>query len=92
MGKINRRDFFKTGAIATAAGATLGLSCTQTEKGKTADTFYSETHPMQEGNYSRDFNQSYRGPFLNRLAFPLGGIGAGMICIEGSGCIYQMYR
>jgi hypothetical protein len=25
--------------------------------------------------------------YLNRLAFPVGGIGAGMICLEGSGAI-----
>ena len=88
MGKINRRDFFKTGAIATAAGATFGMGCTtQSDKNQHADAYFSESHPMQDGNYSRDYNQSYRGPFLNRVAFPLGGIGAGMICLEGTGCI-----
>lgn len=33
--------------------------------------------------------QEYRGPYagasLDRVAFPLGGIGAGMICLEGTG-------
>ena len=27
----------------------------------------------------------YEGPRLSRVAFPLGGIGAGMLCLEGSG-------
>jgi hypothetical protein len=31
--------------------------------------------------------QSYSGTNLDRLAFPLGGIGAGMIALEGSGAI-----
>jgi len=31
------------------------------------------------------YNTTYTGDRLNRIAFPLGGIGAGMICIEGSG-------
>ncbi len=35
----------------------------------------------------RDFNSSYTGDNLNRLAFPIGGIGAGMFCLEGNGAI-----
>jgi hypothetical protein len=33
------------------------------------------------------FNGAYEGEFLNRVAFPLGGIGAGMICLEGTGAL-----
>jgi uncharacterized protein (DUF608 family) len=33
------------------------------------------------------FNGSYSGPYLNRIAFPIGGIGAGMVCLEGTGTI-----
>ena len=32
-----------------------------------------------------EFNGVYEGPYLNRIAFPLGGIGAGMVCLEGNG-------
>jgi uncharacterized protein (DUF608 family) len=35
----------------------------------------------------RTFNTFYKGENLNRLAFPIGGIGAGMICLEGNGAI-----
>lgn len=31
------------------------------------------------------YNGSYTNEHLNRIAFPLGGFGAGMICIEGTG-------
>ena len=34
-----------------------------------------------------EYNGSYEGPYLNRVAFPIGGIGAGMICLEGTGTI-----
>ncbi|HDS07435.1 MAG TPA: hypothetical protein ENO05_07385 [Bacteroides sp.] len=34
-----------------------------------------------------EFNTTYTGERLNRIAFPMGGIGAGMICLEGNGCI-----
>lgn len=33
----------------------------------------------------REFNGAYSGDALNRVAFPIGGIGAGMICLDGNG-------
>ena len=38
-------------------------------------------------NSPRRYNQAYVGEYLNHVAFPLGAIGAGMICIEGSGSL-----
>lgn len=38
----------------------------------------------------RDFNSTYSGDYLNRVAFPIGGMGAGMFCLEGNGCISHM--
>jgi len=35
----------------------------------------------------RKFNQDYSNSFLNKIAFPIGGIGTGMICLEGTGAI-----
>lgn len=35
----------------------------------------------------RAFNSTYTGEYLSRLAFPMGGLGAGMICLEGTGAI-----
>ena len=32
----------------------------------------------------------YRGDHLNRIAFPLGGLGAGMVSLEGSGALAQV--
>ena len=37
--------------------------------------------------YSHDFNGSYEDDYLNRVAFPMGGMGAGMICLEGTGVL-----
>jgi len=31
------------------------------------------------------FGVPYAGDRLNRIAFPLGGLGAGMVCLEGTG-------
>jgi uncharacterized protein (DUF608 family) len=38
----------------------------------------------------REFNQPYRDEHLTRVAFPLGGMGAGNVCLEGSGCLSQV--
>lgn len=38
----------------------------------------------------RTYNGVYTGEYLNRIAFPVGGIGAGMFCIEGTGAISHM--
>ena len=40
--------------------------------------------------FERKFNEAYEGAFLNRVAFPIGGIGTGMFCIEGTGAISHM--
>ncbi|HLA84525.1 MAG TPA: GH116 family glycosyl hydrolase [Thermoguttaceae bacterium] len=39
---------------------------------------------------NRPFNGAYTGSQLNRVAFPIGGIGAGMYCLEGTGAISHM--
>jgi len=38
----------------------------------------------------RAYNGTYQGENLDRIAFPLGGIGAGMICLEGTGAFSHM--
>ena len=35
----------------------------------------------------RKYNDIYSGENLNHIAFPMGGIGAGMICMEGTGTL-----
>jgi uncharacterized protein (DUF608 family) len=39
---------------------------------------------------TRKYNAPYTGDNLNRLAFPIGGIGAGMFCLEGTGAISHL--
>ena len=38
-----------------------------------------------DNNRQRGYDEPYQGENLDRIAFPIGGIGAGMICLEGSG-------
>jgi uncharacterized protein (DUF608 family) len=37
-----------------------------------------------------EFNSYYTGKNLDRIAFPIGGIGAGMFCMEGTGAISHL--
>ena len=38
----------------------------------------------------RDYNEKYTGEYTSRIAFPIGGLGTGMFCVEGSGAISNM--
>ena len=44
----------------------------------------SDTYTSRQ---ARPYNGPYKGEYLERIAFPLGGIGAGMVCLEGNGCL-----
>jgi uncharacterized protein (DUF608 family) len=50
-------------------------------------TFLFSCTNKKPGSTERIFNSVYEGENLSRLAFPIGGIGAGMICLEGNGAI-----
>ena len=38
----------------------------------------------------RDYNGPYSGEELNHIAFPMGGIGAGMVCLSGTGTLTNL--
>lgn len=40
-----------------------------------------------ESAAAREFNGVYEGHNMDHVAFPVGGIGTGMICFEGTGAI-----
>src|SRR6476646_6081206 len=42
------------------------------------------------GKNTRPYNTPYHNEYLNRVAFPIGGIGTGMFCLEGTGAISHM--
>jgi len=44
-------------------------------------TFGQPVHP---------YNGVYKGAYLQQVAFPIGGMGAGMFCLEGTGAISHM--
>ena len=50
-----------------------------------AATAQQAQHPT-----GRPFNSPYTGEYLQRVAYPIGGIGAGMFCLEGTGAISHL--
>lgn len=76
--EIPRRKFLQMSGVAGAAGALeLGRGATELLPGR------APRRASAAGG--RRFNGVYRGDYTNFPAFPLGGMGAGMICIEGTG-------
>jgi uncharacterized protein (DUF608 family) len=47
-------------------------------------------HLLKEKQEKRKYNALYTGENLNKIAFPIGGIGAGMFCLEGTGAISHL--
>ena len=82
--EISRRKFITNSALAGigAMGATsLITSCKPEEEAPALKK--SET-----GDHG--YNGYYSGKYLDRIAFPIGGLGAGMFCMEGTGAISHM--
>ncbi len=76
-GAMPRRDFLKLSAVTVGA---LGA-------GQSIEPSISGATPAAQTVSRGGFEGSYAGEKLNRVAFPLGGIGAGMLCLEGSGAL-----
>jgi len=77
---IPRREFLKTSAVSVG---TIGTIASDDARAR------QKTSPSSRGGVrsARQYNGNYFAENLNRVAFPLGGIGAGMICLEGTGAL-----
>ena len=79
----NRREFVKRSAtVLGAVGATsvpLADALAEEQAGPRGTAL---PHTPYDGSYS--------GPRLNRVGFPLGGFGTGMICLEGTGALSEV--
>ena len=52
--------------------------------------FAASSIVAQSPRPARAFNSPYTGEYLSRIAFPIGGIGAGMFCLDGTGAISHL--
>jgi uncharacterized protein (DUF608 family) len=79
---MKRREFLKLSATtigALGAGEVGGVS--------SAAAADASSPPVSRSRSRSKYNGVYSGERLSRVAFPMGGIGAGMICLEGSGAL-----
>jgi uncharacterized protein (DUF608 family) len=83
---ITRREALKLSTVA-AVSAAIPAGCTSSgvgdrERHKEVGVT-GAARSFAKGRY----NGEYAGERLNRVAFPMGGMGAGMICLEGTGAL-----
>lgn len=79
------RRAFLCRSVQAGAGFHLARAEATTEGQKTECDKSQRAPPRTET--PRAFNGLYEGPYTDHIAFPLGGIGAGMICLEGTGAL-----
>lgn len=80
----SRRQFLKQ--VGTGGSATALLSTAPFLANLSAPKEITDQHEAANAAAgARVYNGRYAGEFLNRVAFPMGGLGAGMICLEGTG-------
>ncbi len=85
IGGLPRRGFLKFSAVALGALGALGRTATGAKAAEssgagTPDCFAPTRSP----------NTPYEGAHQQRVAFPLGGFGAGMVCVEGTGALSNL--
>ena len=84
----NRRKFLKHLGVGSI-GATIMPTGLLNEDQNSSQTSHETPQPPAIAS-KHAYNESYTEEHLNRIAFPIGGIGAGMFCIEGAGAISHM--
>jgi uncharacterized protein (DUF608 family) len=83
----DRRDFLKNVSVGTTmAFIPLNILSTTDSKKPIQDAELFTDKPSEK----RQYGTPYTGEFLNRVAFPIGGLGAGMFCLEGTGVVSQV--
>ncbi len=83
----NRRSFLKQVSIgglgASMLPAPFLTSCE-------FQNINEDSNFIKNKENKHEYNGAYRGEYLNKVAFPIGGMGAGMFCLEGTGAISHM--
>ena len=88
-----RRSFLKTLTIGSVGVAVTPGDILSTQAPGADGKEAAKPSTAEAGGPSgekRPYNSTYKGEYLNRVAFPIGGIGAGMFCLEGTGAISHM--
>ncbi|WP_153798138.1 GH116 family glycosyl hydrolase [Foetidibacter luteolus] len=83
-----RRSFLKSVVL---GGSGIAIGPTILKAGTPAHTINAEKNIEKNAGVPKSkYNAPYTGEYLSRVAFPIGGLGAGMYCLEGGGAISHM--
>ncbi len=88
-----RRLFLKNITIGSVSAAVAPTSLLQAKEAGNIDEkndIGEKADSPAKTSSKRKYNAPYKAEYLNRVAFPVGGIGAGMFCIEGTGAVSHM--
>jgi uncharacterized protein (DUF608 family) len=69
--RVTRNEIVMQRIISAVLLICVVVSCTESRKPASGHTF----------------NQEYTGEYIHQIAFPIGGMGAGMYCLEGNGSL-----
>ena len=83
--KASRRKFIKDIGLSSIATGLIPASLSAGINKENQGDDFKEKESSAQSN-----NKNYSGDYLSRIAFPIGGMGAGMFCIEGSGAVSNM--
>ena len=83
--KTGRRSFLKNISAGGTAAALFPAGILLPAKENAVTDNSGNNDEVNKSN--RLYNTPYSGQNLNRIAFPIGGLGAGMFCLEGTGAI-----
>lgn len=85
----NRRTFIKKLSLGSVTAFNLpAISAAGNLIDKSGNT--SQSFHLHTEKEDRIFNGKYESDYLNKIAFPIGGIGAGMFCLEGTGAVSHL--
>jgi uncharacterized protein (DUF608 family) len=82
----DRRTFLKKIGVGGLSATVLPTAILPAQ----AEASQSFERPNKTEKRAREYNSTYKGEYLRRVAFPIGGLGSGMFCLEGSGAFSHM--
>ncbi len=88
--KSDRRKFLKQLGIGGVSASALPVAFIDKQEPAPHHVPLPSKQKNKQQNQDRVYNGPYTGEYLKRLAFPIGGMGAGMFCLEGTGAISHM--
>jgi len=87
--QTGRRSFLKKIGVGSVSAVILPAAIL--EEDANAKTLpYNQKNIAKSKKAGREYNGVYKDDYLKRVAFPIGGLGAGMFCLEGTGAISHM--